>query len=184
MGGGARLLTGGAIALAPRVSARRLVVVLVPAVIIGAAVFTALAFVGNSESPTYLGVFQKAAGRHMESVKVTGFTFVSEDVSDKYSVSRFWLRRTVVPSAVSAIAYDGQKIRQDPIGGVPLSRSRFEKQIGWLSLVEKRFPCSLSAFQVANTRASYGLKLSEADRNSVENGTATLVRVVITCGEG
>jgi hypothetical protein len=131
----------------------------------------------------YPGALERAAAAHLDKVRVSGFDFVGEEVG-KAAVSRFWIRRTASPNAVSAIEYDGRRLNEEYPNGVPLSRSRFEKELGWLALTGPEVPCGLSAYLILEMEPASAAELPDDDKRSVAAGTATLLRVVVTCGQG
>lgn len=124
----------------------------------------------------------KDAERHLDKVTVSGFRQVGDIVSGEYSMTRFWIGRTDPYETVSAIKYDGRPLNQDLPGAGP-SPSRYQERLGWL-VVDNESPCGLGVYRVIKVQPAFGPKLSDEDKRSVADGTATLISVAVTCGGG
>jgi hypothetical protein len=126
----------------------------------------------------------RAAARHLDEVTVEGFDYVGENAADPSALSRFWIRRGTMDDPGSVVRYDGRPPHREIPGRDSLARSRYEQEIGWLSWLDDQMPCSLSVLQVHELMPGVMPKISTADRNAIESGTTTLIRVAVTCGAG
>lgn len=161
---------------------RRPVVVAV-GIALAAAALTVLAFIVWPYLK-YPGTFERTAARHLDKVDVDGFEYVGEDATDNDAVSRFWILRGHSSDPAPAVTYDGGPLRSDRPGQDSLSHSRFEDELGWLTL-DGDVPCSLTPWRVKEKPPiGADVELSNADWRAVETVTVTLIRVVVLCGGG
>jgi hypothetical protein len=126
----------------------------------------------------------RAAAGHLDGVKVEGFDYVGESGADPSALSRFWIRREAVSDPASVVRYDSRALRRDMPGRDSLSKTRYEQEIGWLSLTDNKVPCDLSAWQVRELTRGAISKISAEDRQRVNRGEFTLIRVNVACGGG
>jgi hypothetical protein len=127
---------------------------------------------------------KRSAVAHLAKVTVDGFEYLGEDSSDVDAVSRFWIRQDAGLDLASAIEYDGLPTRRDHPGRDAPSRSEFEEEVGWLSFASENRICALTAYRVKRVDAGTGVDLSDEEKREIAAGLATLVRVVVACGEG
>lgn len=131
----------------------------------------------------YPGVMERTAAGHLDNVEVQGFGYVGEDIRTA-AVSRFWILREGSDNLASVVTYDGGPLNRDAAGRDFPSRSQFEEELGWLPLGGD-VRCGLTAFWMKKQPPiGANVELSDADWRSVEAGTVTLIRVVVTCGGG
>jgi len=124
----------------------------------------------------------RQAARHLDKVSVEGFDYLGEDASEYGSVSRFWLKRGI-PDSGSMPKYDHRQL-QGEVPGRSLSTSRYEQEIGWLSLRDDDPLCVLQAFRIRELGPGIDLTISGEDRNAIAAGNAVMIRVVVICGDG